>query len=77
MVRDEEHRMELIPNGFDIIEIARRLYHPFDRDQSLAFVHLKSPTVRTPPDPAKQSVLGQAAAGRDEYEPDGRHPFLA
>jgi hypothetical protein len=24
MVRDEEHRMELIPNGFDIIETTRR-----------------------------------------------------
>lgn len=39
IVRDEEHCMELIANGFDIIEVARRPYHLFDRDQCLAFVH--------------------------------------
>lgn len=31
--------MELIPNGFDIIEAARCLYHFFDRDQCVVFVH--------------------------------------
>jgi len=31
--------MELIPNGFDIIEAVRRLYHFFDRDQCVVFVH--------------------------------------
>jgi hypothetical protein len=31
--------MELIPNGFDFIEVARRLYHLLDGDQSVVFVH--------------------------------------
>ena len=39
IVRDEEHSMELITNGFDIIEVDRRLYHFFDRDQCVVFVH--------------------------------------
>jgi hypothetical protein len=49
MVRDEERRMELIPNGFDIIEVAGPFYHPFDRDQSLTLVHptlLSRPGIR-------------------------------
>jgi hypothetical protein len=31
--------MELIPHGFDIIEVARRLYQFFDRDQCVVFLH--------------------------------------
>ena len=58
--------MELIPNGFDIIEAVRRLYHFFDRDSAwCSFITLNN-DYRSVEDAApsdRQSSEGRTAFG--------------